>query len=83
MSCTDDDIWVHRSNHSLSSPTAEFLCVFGMIVTTFGDVLNPVMNISSKSVKNYSVFDNIETEVKFTFWISNFLNRQVELYPPC
>ena len=33
---TDDDIWVHRSNHSLSSPTAEFLCVFGMIVTTFG-----------------------------------------------
>ena len=36
---TDDDIWVHRSKHSLFTQTAKFLCVFWMIVTTFGDVL--------------------------------------------
>ena len=35
-------------------------------------VMYLVMNISLKSVKNYSVFDIIKTEVKFTFWISNF-----------
>ena len=68
---TDDDIWVHRSKHSLFTPTAKFLCVFWIIVTTFGDVLGNEY-ISSKSVKNYSVFDNIKTEVNFTFWNSNF-----------